>query len=301
MHNLHLKFNKILALVKDTLQNHLDKTGNVPKVGANPKFSDAKVIALSLMAECLMIDSENYLFKILHSQHKQHFPNLISRSAYNRRRRRLLTQTTYLRQQLVEKLIPWEDTFVVDSMPLPISQFARAKRTRICKESYETAPDFGFCAAQQITCFGYKLHSICSIDGVVSSFDLSPASVADIHYLQDIRSRYPGCLLLGDKAYLNHELQLELFETNRLKLHTPMRRNQKDYVRQPALFRKVRKRIETAFSQLCDQFNMQRNYAKTFEGLMTRIIAKISGFTLLQYLNKFEFNNKLNHVKHALI
>ena len=36
MHNLHLKFNKILALVKDTLQNHLDKTGNVLKVGANP-------------------------------------------------------------------------------------------------------------------------------------------------------------------------------------------------------------------------------------------------------------------------
>ncbi|MCB0263177.1 MAG: hypothetical protein KDH98_08505 [Calditrichaeota bacterium] len=75
-------------------------------------------------------------------------------------------------------------------MPLPICQFARAKRTRICKESYESAPDFGFCAAQQTTYFGYKLHSICSIDGVVSSFDLSPASVTDIHYLQDIRSHY---------------------------------------------------------------------------------------------------------------
>jgi hypothetical protein len=35
--------------------------------------------------------------------------------------------------------------------------------------------------------------------------------------------------------------------------------------------------------------------------LATRILAKLTSFTLLQYLNKYEFGNKLNHVKHALI
>ena len=84
-------------------------------------------------------------------------------------------------------------------------------------------------------------------------------------------------------------------------MNTPKRINQKDYVKQLALFRKVRKRIETIFSQLCDQFSIQHNYAKSFQGLATRILAKITGFTLLQYLNKYSLNNQLCHVKHALL
>jgi hypothetical protein len=43
------------------------------------------------------------------------------------------------------------------------------------------------------------------------------------------------------------------------------------------------------FSQLCDQFLIRRNYAKTFEGFKTRILAKITALTLIQYINKFKF------------
>jgi len=106
---------------------------------------------------------------------------------------------------------------------------------------------------------------------------------------------------LGDKAYLSDPLQLELFEDHRLLLHTPMRANQKNYRKQPVLFRRMRKRIETIFSQFCDQFQIQRTYAKSFAGLDIRILAKITAFTLLQFLNKYEFNNPLNQVKHTLI
>ena len=84
-----------------------------------------------------------------------------------------------------------------------------------------------------------------------------------------------------------------------LKIH--MRINQKNYKKQPAVFRKIRKQIETIFSQFCDQFKNQKNYAKTFAGLATCILAKITGFSSLQFLNKYEFGNQLNHVKHALI
>lgn len=50
-------------------------------------------------------------------------------------------------------------------------------------------------------------------------------------------------------------------------------------------FAKARKRIETNFSQLCDHLMIFRNYAKQTTGLFTRIIGKISAFTLLQYCN----------------
>jgi|GEM_PF-1543047 len=54
------------------------------------------------------------------------------------------------------------------------------------------------------------------------------------------------CVLLGDKGYLSAE-QLDLFESASIILETPMRTNQKGYKKQPYIFRKSRKRIETLF------------------------------------------------------
>jgi hypothetical protein len=74
-----------------------------------------------------------------------------------------------------------------------------------------------------------------------------------------------------------------------------------NYKPQPYVFRKSRKRIETLFSQLCDQFLIRRNYAKTFEGFKTRILAKITALTLVQYINKFIFDRPINNIKNQLI
>lgn len=300
MHNLRQNFDIVLPIVQELLENDVNEDGNVPKPGPKPKFSDCEVITLSLVSDSLLIDSEHYLFQKLHRKHKAEFPNLIERSVYNKRRRLLAPLMDTVRKKLVHKLVPWEDTFVLDSMPVEVCKFSRAKRVKVCKEREETAPAYGYCAAQKQTFYGYKLHSVCSLDGVVTDFDLSKGNVADIHYLSDIRDRYHSCTLLGDKAYLSDALQTELFEQDRLLLNTPMRANQSRFKKQPAVFRKVRKRIETIFSQLCDQFMIRRNYAKSFQGLASRILSKITAFTFLQYINKFITGRPLNHVKHAL-
>jgi len=65
-------------------------------------------------------------------------------------------------------------------VPIPICRFARARRLRICKHSLDTAPDYGFCAAQNSHYFGYKLHGVCSLDGIFTDLDLSKASIHDI-------------------------------------------------------------------------------------------------------------------------
>lgn len=300
MHNLRQNFDIVFPIIQELLENDVNKAGNIPKPGPVPKFSDVEVITLSLVSDSLLIDSEHYMFKKLHVNNHSEFPNLIERSVYNKRRRFLAPFINKVRVRLVHKLVPWEDTFVLDSMPIEICKFARANRVKICKEHERTAPAYGYCAAQNQTYYGYKLHGVCSLDGVFTDFDLSKANVADIHYLNDIRETYSSCTLLGDKAYLSDGLQTELFECNGMLLNTPMRANQKQFRKQPAVFRKKRKRIETLFSQLCDQFMIRRNYAKTFFGLSSRILSKITAFTLLQYINKFITGRPLNHVKHAL-
>jgi hypothetical protein len=131
--------------------------------------------------------------------------------------------------------------------------------------------------------------------------DITKAEVHDIHFLKNIKQQISDCVLLGDRGYLSESLQLDLFQTVNVKLETPKRMNQKDYKPQTYIFRKSRKRIETLFSQLCDQFMIRRNYAKSFQGFKTRILAKITALTLVQFINKFIFERPINNIKTQII
>ena len=133
-----------------------------------------------------------------------------------------------------------------------------------------------------------------------STIDLSKASVHDINYLKDIKPIYRDCSIFGDKEYIGAEVQLDLFETVNIRLECPYRLNQKN--RRPTLipFAKARKRVETLFSQLADQFLLIRNYAKETCGLFARVVGRISAMTTLQCINYI--NNKLiGRIKYALI
>ena len=67
MHTIKTNFDKIIGLIKDIIGDKINEKGNYLRRGTRPKFSDIEVIALSLTAECLSIDSENYLF-FIHSK-----------------------------------------------------------------------------------------------------------------------------------------------------------------------------------------------------------------------------------------
>jgi hypothetical protein len=267
-------------------------------VGRKEKMSDLEVVALSLTAEFMSIDSENSLFKLVTPND---ISNLIERSQFNKRRRKLFLFSEEVRTKLASYFLEFEDYFIVDSMPLEICKFSRHNRIKICKDEFETAPSKGFCASQNHWFYGYKLHGVCSVSGVFHSVDITKASVHDVHFLENIKQQISDCVLLGDKGYLSSTLQLDLFETANIKLETPMRINQIGYKKQPYIFRKSRKRIETLFSQLCDHFMIRRNYAKSFQDFKTRILAKITALTLVQYINKFIFDRPINNIKTQII
>jgi len=69
-------------------------------VGRKQKTSDLEVVALSLTAEFMSIDSENSLFKEVN---KQAIPNLIERSQFNKRRRKLFLFLEEIRTKLASR------------------------------------------------------------------------------------------------------------------------------------------------------------------------------------------------------
>ena len=291
MNNFLTKYEKILEILKqfETKSNFLNQI-------RCPRLSDIELIALDITAESLSIDSEYQLFRTLPSP----LSSKIERSAYNRRRRRLFFVKERIRKALADKLTGSENYFIVDSMPLEICKLSRSSRTTICKEDFLTSPSKGYCASQKLHFYGYKLHAVCSSTGVFTNFELTQAAVHDIHFLKNIKNNLSSCVLIGDKGYLSADYQLDLFTSNQIRLEVPMRVNQHDYQKQPYLFRKTRKRIETLFSQLCDQFMIRRNYAKSFDGYKTRILSKITAVTVFQMINKL-LNRNINNLKSLVV
>lgn len=299
MHNLKTNFDKMLDICKQIGKEYTNESGNIPRCGVIPRFSDLEIIALSLTAESLSIDSENLLFSKLSTDYKNDFPTLISRRQYNDRRKSLFVLTDTIRRGMAKIIDEFEAVFDVDSKPIEVCRIARANRCKVGKFNYEKAPSKGYCASQNRYYYGYKLHAVCSVKGVIHSFDLTKASVHDIQYVKDLKWEMGDCTLIGDKGYLSKEVQLDLFETANIKLEVPMRSNQKEFKPTPPIFRKFRKRIETVFSQLDDQFLMVRNYAKNVKGIFIRILSKITAMTALQYINNLN-NKPIARIKHAL-
>ncbi len=216
MNNFQSNYDKILEILKTITEKE-----NFLHQIREPKLKDIELIAMNLTSEYMSITSECQLFRMI--------PDVlrfkIERSVYNRRKKKLFSAIEYIRIQLCDKFNDLESYFIVDSMPLEVAKLSRSNRSVVCKEDFHSAPDKGYCASQNMVYYGYKIHAVCSISGVFKSFDISKASVHDIHYLKDIKNQYNDCVILGDKGYLSADYQLDLFETAQIKLEVPMRIN----------------------------------------------------------------------------
>ena len=301
MHNLYTKFAKILEICKQLSDKLVNEKGNIPRRGPISKFSDLEVVALSLAAESESIDSENWLFESKLNEYQDKIPNLISRRQFNDRRKHTAGLCKQIRKRMAEIIGGGENLFFVDSKPIEVCRVARGKRCKMGRTGeFSQAPDFGFCAAQNTYYFGYELHAVCGLSGVIHSYDLSKASMDDRKFMKDVKLIYHDCNMYGDKGYIGADIQLDLFETAHIRLECPYRINQKDWKPTFIPYAKARKRIETLFSQLTNQFMTIRNYAKITNGLFARIIGKISAMTVLQYIN-FINGKPIGRIKYALI
>ena len=220
MHNLYAIFAKLLNICKQVAGNLVNESGNVPRRGVVPRFSDLEIVALNMTSEAVGIDSESLLFAKLQA-YKLEFPNLISRRQYNDRRKITSSLCNTIRERIATEMDGGEDCFCIDSKPIEVCRFSRSKRCGMGKKDFEKAPSIGYCASQGMYYYGYKLHAVCGLSGVIHSFDLTKASVHDIHYLKDVKVDYSNCTVIGDRGYISAQVQLDLFETANIRLEVP--------------------------------------------------------------------------------
>jgi Transposase DDE domain len=299
MHNIATNFKKIYGICKALFKDEINEKNNLQFYPKEPKMNDLEIISLSCCMEALEIDSENLLWSKLKTDYTKLFPGLIDRSRFNRRRRRLSVSINKVQELISPNLENLSQAIVVDSIPIPVIKLAREKTFKCFKEDFETAPAKGYSAVNKSWFIGYKLHIIIFDNGVVQQSGITKGNVHDINFLKEIENLPANKILLGDRAYISKTVQEDLFSSFEVKLKVPFRNNQHDYKKHPKRFKSKRQMVETVFSQLCDQFNLKKNYAKTFEGLVTRLNSKLSSMAILQWINHLN-GKKLAQIKHAL-
>jgi hypothetical protein len=299
MHNIKTNFGRFHRICKEFFEHEADGKGNLQFYPKAPLMADLEVIALSCMMEALGIDSENLLWSKIKKDYPRLFLHLICRTRFNRRRKRLQPYIVKVQEKVSARLEDQSKTMVIDSIPVPVVKLARERGYKAFRKDFDTAPAKGYSSVNKGWFIGYKLHVVIFDNGVVQQSGLTKGNVHDINYLKSLSSLPVKKILLGDKAYRSKPLQMDLFDTYKVKLRVPFRINQHDYKKHPRKYKSKRQMVETFFAQMCDQLNLKRNYAKSYEGLLTRLTSKLSSMSILHWTNHTN-GKKLAQIKHAL-
>ncbi len=176
--------------------------------GPRPLCSDSELVTLALLSECLGWDKETDLIRLWRTQGRL-FPHLPSRSRFNRRRRALAGAINRLRQLILRSLDLADDPqCVIDSLPVPVMGFHLVPGGS--REWAAHGATYGRCASKKQTIFGYKLHCVMTLGGVILDFAVTPANVDDLTAGQDLLFGLQNRLVVGDKGYSSAPLAAEL-------------------------------------------------------------------------------------------
>ena len=268
-----------------------------PRPGPAPACSDSELLTLALVSECRGWDVETELLS--HWQaYRALFPHLPSQSRFNRRRRQLWGAFQELRRGVLRLLDLAQDRqCAIDSLPVPVVQFHLVPQSTGDWPSHGAT--FGKVSSKKQTLYGYKLHLLVTLSGVIVDFILAPANATDLAVGYELLAQHRDLDVVRDKGYISAPVAAALWADQRIRLMTVPRANQRVQL-PPALCRQInaaRQIIETVNGQLTEQFHVEVNHAHTFWGLCTRLATKLAAHTLAIYLNRLLGVSAFLHLK----
>jgi hypothetical protein len=240
------------------------------------QVSDAEVLWIAIVSAMYFHNHHQRTLWVLHQTRWLSHP--LSPSRFNRRLHALATWLEFL-PDLVGQLFGQHEAYIIDSMPVPVCELARAPRCRKLRGP-DSLAFFGRCAAKRRHFFGWRLHLIVSADGIPVSFQLLPASFHDLTPIHELTWVLPeGATLYGDAAYVSAATQRALRATVRrphgVAVVARHRKNMRPntWLEREGL-RAHRQRVETVNAQLT-AMGVQRLHARTDAGLALKVLASL--------------------------
>ena len=257
------------------------------KPGRKPQFSDSEMITLMLAQDYIPYPGENQYIGYIKANYPGLFPDLITQSQYNRRARNLRLLVEEMRRYWLKELgLLTQADLLLDTKPIPVMGYKRSKK----RSDFAGSADYGHCASRNMKYYGYKLVSLCTLDGIPIVYELVPANTDERLAAESVLYALRGCRIYSDKGFIGDDWQERIFRHTRNRIFTPKRVNQSD--QNPISFDRwlnsIRERIEGVFHEIQNTGrNVERLLAKTIIGLATRIISKMTSHLLKFILRKF--------------
>jgi hypothetical protein len=258
-----------------------------PKIGIEPKISDAELITLAVMQALLGHTSEARWLRYTRT-HLQHlFRYLPQQPGYNKRLRRLAPTLEWLIGVLARDTTLWtDDVWVVDSTPVECGRSRETAR----RSNLAGYAEYGYCASHSRYFWGLRLHLLATLHGLPVGFALTGAKADERQVLLSVLATEPGLLddrcsqlLIADKHYYGREFEAALREGG-LDLLRPARKGEQPRPGE-RFFRPLRQTIESIFDTFKGQLDLEAHGGHTIAGVAVRVYQRLLALTAVIWHN----------------
>jgi hypothetical protein len=233
------------------------------------KVSDAEVLLVAIVAALYFQNHHERALYVMSGLGYLHSGLSVSR--FNRRLHRLVEWLPGV-LAILSGLFQANEVFVIDSLPVPVCKRVRARRCRKVRGREYC----GYCAAKDEKFFGWRLHLLCTPQGVPVAFDLLPAGHHDLTPIHELTVELPeGSRVYADKGYNDLKGEASILLETGVHLVPIRKRNMQPHAWVDDYdLRLYRRRIETANSQL-ERMGIERLHARTNIGFQIKVHASL--------------------------
>ena len=236
-------------------------------------LSDAEVLTVAVVAAHAFGNHQRRALDMLY--YRGYLTTRLSPSRFNRRLHALAAWLSLLGQTVGTCVVQAQAAicdFVIDSLPVPVCRRVRARRCgKVRGRVY-----CGYCAAKQEKFFGWRLHLVCTTNGVPVACVLLPASYHDLTPIHELLYELPpGAYVYADKAYNSADDEATILADTGVHL-VPLRKDNMvpNTWAEGLGLRAFRKTIETVNSQF-EAMGLQRLRARTNAGFEIKVQASV--------------------------
>jgi hypothetical protein len=252
-----------------------------PKVGIDPKITDAELMTVAVMQALLGYHDEARWCRYARRALAHLFPYLPKQPGYNKRLRALIPQFKHIIQLLATATGLWRDPLrLADSTPV---ECGRSRET-VKRSALAGWAGYGYCASHSRRFWGLRLHLITTVHGLPVAFALTHPTTDEREVLVDLFTIQPdllthpdGLILVVDKGYRDAATEAWLAERG-VTIVRPTYKGEKP---RPGrmLLRAVRQIIESVNDTLKGQLDLEQHGGRTTEGVAVRVLQRILALT----------------------
>jgi hypothetical protein len=255
------------------------------------QVTDAEVLTVAVVAAMYFQNHHERALFVM--KMGRYLTKPLSTSRFNRRLHSL-SKAGWLEHimELVGHLFSQQEAvYIIDSIPVPVCNVVRAHccRKALVRGRLARARHYlGRCKAKRWSFYGWRLHLICTQEGVPVAFQMLPASWHDLTPIYEMTFSLPkGARVYADKGYISALVKRTLRPTVRregVHLIAKAKKNMKrdNTFEEWCGLRNFRQRIESANSQL-KRMGIQQLHARTDEGLSIKVMASLLALACINF------------------